>query len=674
MLVCWDWLKEYVNVTVSVEELAHRFAMSGLNHESTAEVGSDTIVDLEVTSNRSDCLGHIGIAREAAVLLKQSLSIPSATPPEVAQAASQYIQISNQYLAACPYYTARIIRGIKVGASPAWLARRLTSVGINSVNNVVDITNYVMLECGQPLHAFDLSRLRDEKIVVRPARADEKFLAIDHKTYQLDEEMVVIADGQGPVALGGVMGGAESEVSDATVDLLIEAASFSPQSIRRTARKLKLHSPSSFRFERRPDPQGLDWASRRCCELILEIAGGELLAGTVTAGSVAQPPQVIELRRTRIPKVLGIEISPQESDQILVALGCQIIASDSERVTVLPPSWRGDLTREIDLIEEVARIHGYDKIPENVSVPMRVAPVRPKDIALERVRHVLSARGIDEAMTPSVVNDNLESFGSLWTKQSPLATDTPLLVGARTLRRSLIPSLLSARYNNQTQAIRNAQLYEVANVYLPGSSAQELPRENCMLAIVGAGDLRQLRGVVEEIVSQLVSVSTVVDWTAEKQDLFENGSLQRLSISGQTIGYVGLISPKAQTAYSLEQATAAAELNLDTLTSHLQEVRQADPVSVFPAVARDLNFVVDEGLKWSALASLCRQHGGDCLQSVDYQETYRDAKRDGPGKKRLLLSLRFVSLHRTLTGKEVDQAVQQVVSACDREFAAKLLG
>lgn len=673
MLVCWEWLKQYVDLAVLPDDMATKFAMSGLNHESTEMVGTDTVLDLEVTSNRGDCLGHIGVAREAAVLLSTPLNVPSVAPSTSDQAVAGVLSVENRFLEACPKYTARVIQGVKVGPSPEWLSRRLNAIGIASVNNIVDVTNYVMMECGQPLHAFDLSEIKGGKIVVRPARKGEQLVAIDHKEYELDPEMIVIADADRAIALGGVMGGADTEVSEATVDLLVEAASFSPTSIRRAARKLKLHSPASFRFERTPDPHGLDWASQRCCELILQVAGGELLGGVVEDGTEPKKPGRVTLRRSQIERVLGIEVSADETDQILGTLGCQLQEQTQESVTVVPPSWRADLTREVDLIEEVARIHGYEQIPENVAVPLRVAPTRPKDIALGRVRSVLSACGIDEAMTPSVVGTQLEANGSLWGNEAPLATEAPLLVGAKLLRRSIVPSLLVARHTNQAQSVRNAQLYEIGTIYLADSDPQKLPSEKSILGIVGAGELRTLRGVVEEIVSQTVSQSTVVTWTAHEHPSFESGSLQQMSIGGKTLGTVGLIAKKVQDDYSLDQTVAAAELDFDLLTGNLEEVRQANPVSLFPSITRDLNFVVDEALTWDALSQLCRQEGGELLQRVTYQETYRDAKKDGVGKKRLLLSLDFQSLQRTLTGNEVDEAIARIVEACKAKFAASLL-
>lgn len=674
MLVCWEWLSQYVNLTTDPDTLAHRFAMSGLNHESTTKVGQDTVIDLEVTSNRGDCLGHIGVAREASVLLNSPLCIPDPQPKSSGTKASELLAVENRFDAGCSRYTVRVIRGVKIGRSPAWLVRRLAAIGINSVNNVVDITNYVMMECGQPLHAFDLKHIRGGKIIVRPALKNEKFLAIDHHTYELDERMVVIADAERAVALGGVMGGADSEVSESTTDLLIESAAFEPLLIRRAARKLKLQSPSSYRFERRPDPAGLDWASRRCCELILEIAGGTLCEGLIDTAEAPKPREEIRFRLAQIERILGIDISTQDTDRILKALGCKVSTINPSTLSVIPPSWRADLQREVDLIEEVARIHGYDQIPENVAVPLSVAAQRPKDLALRRARQVLSAYGIDEAMTPSVVTEQLDQCGSVWTDAPALTTEIPLLIGAKFLRRCILPSLLAAKYTNQAQSIRDAQLYEVATVFVPNAAGTLLPREQAVLAILGLNDLSAVKGAVEDLIVQIASKKTQVQWIVSDHAFFAPGSSQRIELDGKVLGYVGLVHPKIQNRLALDQPVAAAELDVDLLTSSLEEVRRADAVSPFPSIARDLNFVVDESLRWSELDGTCRDAGGDFLKSVQYRETYRDAQKDGINKKRILLTLNFQSMDRTLNSEEVDQAVAAIIAECGKKFAAKLLG
>ena len=298
--------------------------MAGLNHEGTAEVGGDLAIDLEVTSNRPDCLGHIGIAREVAVLWGSDLAIPAAQPTEGKTPVEKLVKVRIDCPDLCLRYTARVIRGVKIGPSPKWMIRRLETVGLTPINNVVDISNYVLMECGQPLHTFDFGKLEGKtpaEIIVRRPLPGETIEAIDHKTYVLDPEMCMICDARPPVAIGGVMGGAQTEISPKTRDVLIEAAEFDPVSIRNTARQLNLHSDSSYRFERRVDPEGLDWASRRCCELILDLAGGELASGVIDVGRPPPDREPIVLRLSQIERILGIPVPAKRVRDILLALG-----------------------------------------------------------------------------------------------------------------------------------------------------------------------------------------------------------------------------------------------------------------------------------------------------------------------------------------------------------------
>src|SRR5579871_3685066 len=322
MIVSFRWLKDYVPLSVSAEELTRRLMLAGLNHEETVAHGDDLAIDLEITSNRPDCLGHIGVAREAAVLLNKLLKLPAAAAPSSGKTTTgELARVSIEAPELCPRYTARVMRGVKIKSSPDWLVRRLATIGIAAINNVVDITNYVLMECGQPLHAFDLAKLQGRQIVVRQARRGERFEAINHKQYELEPGMCVIADAERAVALGGVMGGADSEVSSSTTELLIESAEFAPRSIRNTARKLNLHSDSSYRFERGLDPAGVDWASRRACELILQLAGGELAAGVIDLGTQPAARAPSTLRFGQLARILGIDIPSATARRILTALG-----------------------------------------------------------------------------------------------------------------------------------------------------------------------------------------------------------------------------------------------------------------------------------------------------------------------------------------------------------------
>ncbi len=444
MIVSWNWLKEYVSLPMTVEQLTDRLTLSGLNLEYFNPVGDDFAIDVEVTSNRPDCLGHVGIAREVSVLWKSELKIPAAKPQATGPDVSKLTNITVECPDLCPRYTARVIRGVKIGPSPQWLADRLRTLGIAVINNVVDISNYVMMECGQPLHTFDFKLLAGGKIIVRRAKSGEKFTAINHQTYELAPDTCVIADGEKAVALAGVMGGATSEVSDTTTDLLIESADFAQLSVRNTARRLHLHSPSSYRFERGVDPVGIDWSSRRCCELILELAGGELATGVIDVGQQPQPREQVKIRFSQLQRVLGIKIPDDRVRQILTALGNEETHACTECVKVVPPSWRADLTREIDLVEEVGRIYGYDEIPEDAGVKMVASTRSREDRVLDQVRDCVAALGFDEAMTISAVEREWVDAFRPWSTAEPLATSTPVLRRANCLRQSLLPSLLTA--------------------------------------------------------------------------------------------------------------------------------------------------------------------------------------------------------------------------------------
>ena len=677
MIVSWTWLQQYVPLAMPVEEFERRLMLAGLNHEETNKVGNDLAIDLEVTSNRPDCLGHLGIAREAAVVFGLPLTVPDPQPTVGKTAVAELTKVTLQCPQLCSRYTARVIRGVKVKSSPQWMIDRLATLGIAAINNVVDVTNYVLMECGQPLHAFDFQKLDGREIVVREARKGERLEAINHKTYDLEPGMCVIADRSRPVGLGGVMGGASTEVTAATTDVLIEAAEFDPLSIRTTARKLTLHSDSSYRFERGLDQAGIDWASRRACELILQTSGGELAAGVIDVGN--QPPQrePIVLRLSQLKRILGIEIDSTEVRRILVALGnLEQGARDEGRGTkiqssieVIPPSWRRDLTREIDLVEEVARIHGYDSIPEDVNVPMAASHRTDRDRVLGKVREVLLAAGVSEAMTISLLEPAADEAFSPWTNAAALVSSTPVLRRANRLRRSLIPSLLEARRNNEAIGNPSVALFEMARVYLPENNS--LPTEELMLGLTSGGDFFAVKGILETIVRRL-NPEAKIDVADYQHDLFRPGRSCELQINGQRLGFLGEVSSAALKKFDLRDPTTVAEVRLAALEKIMVLVPQAKALSEFPAVSRDLNLVVDERVRWAELDATVQRTAGDDLESVQYRDTYRDRERLGAGKKSQLLTIILRRRTGTLTSAEADRVRDNIVAACQQAHGASL--
>lgn len=681
MIVSWDWLTDYVDLKMDHDALVDALTMSGLNHEGTEPVGDDQAIDLEVTSNRPDCLGHIGVAREISVLYDLPLKIddpqPSSGDASIGDLCSVEIKSKN-----CFRYTARLLKGVKIGPSPDWLKNRLATIGVESINNVVDATNYVMFEIGQPLHAFDFANIAGSKIVVRDAVQDESFLAIDHKTYKLDADMCVIADEKNAAAIAGVMGGADSEVADDTTEVLIEAAYFDQLSVRKTARRLTLQSPSSFRFERNIDSQMLDWASRRCCQIILEIAGGQLVNGVIDVGDRPTQRPAVTLRYAQLKRLLGIEIPADTANKILTDLGLEIQSRDDDSVDVIAPSWRKDLTREVDLIEEVGRIYGFDKVPDDAPVPMSAA-YRPKsDRAVDRIRNVLLAAGFDEAMTPSLVPQRWSDAISPWTDQPPLQSSQPMLgvlekasqnIGSvDLLRRSLIPSLIEARRINEFRSNDDIELFEMAKVYLP-VEGQPIPDQPTKICFVSGHDFFYVKGVIEAIV-EAMSPGIDVRLVSTEHGLLDPDRSGELKIGDSTLGWMGRLSQSAKKLFRLRGDAVVAEIDVRLLEDCMVLIAQHQNQSAFQSVSRDFNFIVENSVPWDALEETVRARGGDLLEAVDFREVFRDESKDGKTKKRMLLSVTLRSQDATLTGDQVDVVCQSIIDGCAKNHAAVLLG
>jgi len=606
------------------------------------------------------------------------LNIPDPRPPCGVAKACELTKVTLDCPDLCYRYTARVIRGVKVKPSPKWLVDRLATIGIGAINNVADITNYVLMECGQPLHAFDFQKLDGREIIVREARKGERLEAINHKTYDLEPGMCVVADRSRPVALGGVMGGAATEVTSSTVDVLIEAAEFDPLSIRTTARKLTLHSDSSYRFERGLDPEGVDWASRRCCELILQEAGGELASAVVDVGRPAPKREPIVLRLSQLKRILGIDVDAAEVRRILTPLGNRELprtdgegpgTRDQGQMTFLPPSWRHDLTREIDLVEEVARIHGYDAIPEDVNVPMAASHRTDRDRVLTKVREVLVAAGLSEAMTISLQEPAAAEAFSPWTSEPPLVSSTPVLRRADRLRQSLIPSLFEARRNNEAVGNSDVQLFEIARVYLPKPGS--LPDEDLMLAIISGGVFFEVKGILEAIVARL-NPTTTIEVRDFRHDLFAPGRGCELQVADERLGYLGEVRPEVRKKFDLREPATAAEVRIAALEKIAALVPHAVALSEFPAISRDLNLVVDERVRWADLEATVKSAAGTDLERIQYRDTYRDRERLGPGKKSQLLTVLFRRSSGTLTGTEADQIRDQIVAACQKAHGASI--
>ncbi|HMO15225.1 MAG TPA: phenylalanine--tRNA ligase subunit beta [Pirellulaceae bacterium] len=680
MIVSRNWLSDFVKIQATDEELTQRLTMSGLNHESSEVVDDDLAIDLEVTSNRPDCLGHIGIAREIAALFGYDFAIPTPLIKETGSPIANQFQLRIEAPELCRRFTARLIRNVQVGPSPQWLIARLKTIGVPTINNIVDISNYVMFECGQPLHVFDFDKIHGGQIIVRDPKPEEELVAIDHRVYRLEPGMCVVADAERAIGLGGVMGGADTEVTDRTVNVLIEAAQFNSMAIRNTARKLNLHSAASYRFERPIDAHNIDWASRRCCELILQLAGGELAQNWLDVGSRPDEHPPIELRFDQIQRILGIDIDNEVATQILERLGFKNLQQSHSKISVSRPSWRNDVTREIDLIEEIGRVHGYAHVPDDIAVPMSASHRRTEDRILGKVRNALTAAGFDEAMTASLIPAGWSEAFSPWSNLQPLQTSQGMLgvlekashnVGVvKYLRRSLVPSLLEARRINEYKSNSEIELFEIAKVYL--ESEKELPWEPIKIGLVSQRDFFEVKGVIETLLRHL-------NWNGELDimqcdfNLLDINQSCELRINGEILGWLGRVSESGKRTFGIRQHTIVAELDFGLLCNLATLIPLHTDVSLFPAISRDFNFIVQNRIHWSDLRAVVAEAAGSELESIEYKETFRDPQRDGSDKKRLLMSLVLRSKAGTLTGEQADQICREIVVSCQEKLAAELV-
>lgn len=671
MKISLEWLRNYLPGPTDAQAAAEALTHGGFPVESIEKVGqhNDTVIDVEVTSNRGDCLSHVGVARELSALLRREFRDVRPSAAETGPETSTVTRVDNEATDLCPHYTARVLRNVEIRPSPAWMTRRLEAVGLRPVNNVVDVTNYVLFEMGQPLHAFDFDRLQGKRIVVRRAKAGEKIVSIDGRERALAPDMLVIADATRPVALAGVMGGIDSEVSQATTNVLLESARFDPLSVRKTARALAMRSDSSYRFERGIDPLLPERASLRAAELILETAGGELLSGLVQAGATGFEPKKLTLRLARLRQVLGVELP---TEQVVEALDRLQLSPrlNGEQIDTLIPSFRLDLNLEIDLVEEVARVVGYEKVPLRDEIAIRVTPREPEAVTTDAIRSALVAGGYFEAVTFSFVSDALA--GDFIPADAAKATDgnaspdASLPRAAPTVRKadahlrpSILPGLLEAVRRNETNGTPDARLYEIGSTFWVATGGKVEERQR--LGLVGGPDYSMVRGAVETVLGRL-DPERPVRVVPDARPGFGRGACGRVEWGGQSVGFVGKIDRAVAERLSLRDIPAAAELEMTALIAGARAVPQLRPLPAFPAVRRDLSLVVPESTRYEAVESLIREQKSALLEGVEYVTTYRGKPLE-KGAKSVTMTLIFRSPERTLTGEEVEASVQKVIEA-----------
>ena len=671
MLFSWNQLTDYLRLPIPHEELAERLSLVGFNHESTREVGGDLCLDLEITSNRPDCLNHLGIAREIGLLLGQAVCFPEPPRPKLDAGREPQVAVANQAPDLCPRYEAITVHGVRVGPSPAWLARRLETLGFRPINNVVDVTNYVMGETGQPIHAYDLAKLAGRRLVPRRARRGETIDCLDHKRYELDPSMLVIADADRPACIAGVMGSATSEVDAGTTDLAIEVARFDPINVRRTARALGLQTQSSFRNERPIDPRMVLGARDRCVDLILRTGGGTVGTAASAPGELPPPaPSVVSLRVGRVARVLGIEVPRAAVERILLALGLTLVGTDGDRLTFEVPSWRPDLEREVDLVEEVGRIHDYANIPEDR--PVRLGSVRQdrRGRVEAEVRGLLTGQGYDEAITYSFVAREL--VGAEFAPDpaiEPIRVEHATRKQANLMRLALAPSLLEAAGHNEAHGNLGVRLFEVGNVYHP-VPGRDLPDETTRLAVLGPGDFFAAKGVLEALARRL-HVRAPLRWEPRSFPTLRAGHAAEVRLGPTLLGFAGELAPSVQARLKLRQAYCVLEVSLDALDAAADLIPQHAPVPLFPSVGRDLSLIVPLRTTWGQVEAAARSAVDATCEALTFEDSFRGGNLP-PDQQSLHFSLRFRNPERTLTGDEVDAQVDRIVARCRDELGATL--
>lgn len=672
MKISLDWLADYLPGTLDREKAMDSLTQGGLPTENFELHGSDSVIDVEVTSNRSDCLSHVGVARELAALLDREFRdvalVNPASGPDIAKTTSVVIEAADL----CPHYTARIIRNVKIGPSPAWMVKRLEALGLRPINNVVDVTNYVLFEMGQPLHAFDFDTLEGRRIVVRRAKPGEKLVSLDGRERVLSTDMLVISDAVRPVALAGVMGGRDSEVSDRTVNILLESARFDPLCIRKTARGLAMGSDSSYRFERGIDPQLPLRASLRAAQLILETAGGELLAGHVEAGASGYVPKNLTLRLAKMRQVIG-DFTPQSAfdalrrDHLLPApseasLPHRIVILDRDEISCTIPSYRLDLNLEIDLVEEVARLVGYDSILTKDAISIRLTQPDPSAAAVETIRSTLTAGGYFESVTFSFVSDTLspDFIPPDASKEHPLIrAEHSVRKADANLRPSILPGLLESIRHNESAGTPDPRLFEIGSTFW--NDAASNPVERKYVAFVGVDEVSSVRGLVETLLTRLNSTRAIAV-IPDARPGFARGACGRIEWAGQVVGYLGKIDRAVSEKLSLRELPAGAELQFELLVAGMRRVPQLKPLPKFPAIRRDLSLVVPEPTRYEKIASLIREQRPVNMEGMQYVTTYRGKPLE-KGQKSVTITLVFRSPTQTLTSEEVDASVGRVVDA-----------
>jgi phenylalanyl-tRNA synthetase beta chain len=673
MFISYDWLKDYVDTELSPQELRDRLTMVGLAIDAVEEHNSDSVLDVEVPSNRPDCLSHVGIAREVGVIEDKQVRPPSLKPFKTEGRATDLTAVEIKDPDLCPRYAARLVRGVKIAPSPEWLVKRLEAIGQRPINNVADITNYVLHELGQPLHAFDLQKLGGPRIVVRRAAAGEKLTTLDGVERTLTNDMLVIADAERAVALAGVMGGEESEISTATTDVLIESAYFDPNSVRRTARTLGMDTEASRRFERGADIEGVLHAQDRCIQLICELAGGIATEDRLDVYPRPFVSRTLSLRPQRVPELTSVSVAPDEIIRILTGLGFELVDTAAKKLDFKVPSWRIDVEQEEDLVEEVARHTGYDKIASELPPFSMSGEYQPSEMKQRLLRRALNAFGFDEAINFSFAAKQTDNQSEL---------KNPIIEDAAFMRATLLPGLLNSLRHNLNHGLRDVRLFEIGRVF-GASTPGELPKETLSLALVATGgaieankaqaerelDFFDVKGALETAVDWM-SLNPVAFIPAASAQLREGQSAHIKLSDGTEVGTIGRLAESVAASYKFRYPVYVMELNLDALLNGPARIVQYATLPRYPSVVRDISLLLNRSIALDDLLHAVKEKRIADFRGVKLVGTFEGGNIPS-SKRSVTLRLEYRSDERTLRDEEVEERHAQLTSSLLETFAAQ---
>jgi len=646
----------------------------------------EVVLDLEITWNRPDCLSLIGIAREFAALLKRPLKMPSVDFTETSEPVEKFAKVIVKDTAKCPRYTARVMTGVKDGASPDWMKRRLELCGVRSISLTVDVTNYVMLEMGQPLHAFDTRKLAENTIVVRCAEQGEKMKTLDGVERTLDNSMLVIADAKTPNAIAGVMGGAESEIVVGSECILLESALFDCVSTKWTSTKLGLSSESSRRFERGVDPDLADLASRRAAHLLATYGEAKVAKGVIDVDARQFQHAEVTLRFKRANDVIGVELTPDEMITILTSLGLSVRSQDAEKVCFKIPSWRLDLTLEADLIEEIARMHGLDAIPDRMPRSTAISTLGDRPFYLRaNCRQALLGMGFSEAMHYSFLSaQELDMFDARNVKQRAVLPN-PVSADYGVLRDSLLPQLVASLGRNASRQVEKAGLFEMGRIFFLNEAGHPAEEERVSLGLMGpfgrsAIDSRRvvaneeallwLKGALENLVA--VMHAGKLEFAPVAHPGMDAGTGLDISLNKKSIGVMGAVSGTLRHQWRMTTAMVVAELKLAPLLAGAPTGGAIKPIPQFPAVRRDIAFVATSTLSHADVLTTIRKAGPAELTDISLFDIFQSKEMTKEGKRSLAYSLEFRSPEKTLTDEVVNAAFVKIIAALKSELKVEI--